>query len=124
MLHQLHRMKLRLLNALLHGLHLAVILFSCIGWIWPATRPWHLGLCGLVLTSWFLIGPIVDEPGYCVLTGIQHKLWRKLGREDHPGYMVYLYEKLLRRPAPARTIARVTQLVLYSATLISVALLA
>lgn len=116
-------MKLRLLNALLHGLHLAVIAFCCIGWIWPATRPWHLGLCGLVLTSWFVIGPLVDELGYCLLTGVQHKLWGKLGREEQPSYMVYLYEKLLRRPAPQRTVERVTQGVLYGATLLSAALL-
>lgn len=117
-------MKLRLLNVLLHSLHLAVIIFCSIGWIWPATRLWHLGLCGLVLTSWFVIGPLVDELGYCLLTGIQHKLWDKLGREERPGYMVYLYEKLLRRPAPERAVARVTQVVLYGATLLSAVQLA
>lgn len=113
---------MRFANAFMHGLHLAVILFCALGWILPETRAWHLGLCALIYFSWFVLGPLTGELGFCFLTGIQQKLWKKQGREIDASYMVFLYEKLLQRPAPQPLVSYVTQGVLYSTTLLSLCL--
>jgi hypothetical protein len=46
----------RLADYFLHVSHIAVILFSAFGWLFPAARPAHLGLQALVLFSWFGLG--------------------------------------------------------------------
>ena len=52
----------RFLNALFHGLHLAIVAFICLGWIWPGLRAAHLAFILLVLASWALFGscPLTD----------------------------------------------------------------
>jgi len=118
-------MMLRVLNVLLHGLHLLVIVFCLVGWAFAETRLLHLVLCGLTLASWFLIGPLIGRPGYCFLTGMQHWVWTRLGREERPTYMSYLYHRLTGRDSGAtgrRTIEVTTQVVFYGCTLLSVLL--
>lgn len=112
----------RALNALLHGLHLAVIAFSCLGWISPVTRPAHLVLAGLIALSWFVLGPLLGQGlGFCAVTGVQHALWKREGRET-PSYMAFLAERITgRTPEPGR-IELVTQLVFYGTSAASVAL--
>ncbi|MEZ6017992.1 MAG: DUF2784 family protein [Planctomycetota bacterium] len=113
---------LRLGNALLHATHLAVICFSCVGWIWPETRPWHLALAAGIAVSWFVIGPLLGDPGYCVVTGAQHALWRRLGHTEQPNYMSFLYARLTGRPPDSARIGRWTQGTFYATTTLSLAL--
>ena len=115
----------RLANALLHGLHLCVIGFCVTGWAFEETRVAHLALCGLTLASWFLLGPLIGRPGYCFLTGVQHWLWARGGRNECPNYMSFLFERLSGRtpgPQTTRRIEVVTQAVLYTCTLLSLGL--
>ena len=113
-------MKLHALNACLHTAHLSIIVFTCVGWAWGATRPAHLVLCALIALSWFVLGPIIGRPGYCAVTGLQHRLWSQLGRVDHPNYVTFLYRALTGRPGDPRTIDLVTQGVFYAAALASI----
>lgn len=113
---------LRLLNLGMHSVHLALIAFTCVGWIWPETRLAHLILCGLTLCSWFLLGPLIGKPGFCAITGVQHALWSKQGRTDHPSYMSLLFETVTRRRASAHSIGLATQIVFYGLTALSLAL--
>lgn len=109
-------------NGCLHVLHVAVIVFSCVGWLSPATRPAHLVLAGLIACSWFVLGPLIGHPGFCALTGIQHHVWDELGRTERPNYMNFLYRKVTGRdPDPAR-VNMVTQLTFYCTTAASIAL--
>ncbi len=111
-----------LANGCLHVLHVAVILFSCLGWLSPATRPAHLVLAALIGCSWFVLGPLIGHPGFCALTGIQHRVWGALGRAEKPNYMTFLYRKLTGRdPDPGR-VQMVTQLTFYGTTAASIAL--
>ena len=112
-------MKWRLADAALHALHLAVIGFSLTGWIWPQTRVWHLVLCGLTLFSWFILGPLLGKPGFCFLTGFQHRVWAKAGRSDQPNYMSYLFQRISGREPNVVAIDRATQVVFYGCTLLS-----
>ncbi len=109
-------------NLFLHALHLAVICFSFLGWIWPQTRPWHLVLAGLIAFSWFVLGPLIGRSGFCFLTGVQHALWRSQGREAKANYMVFLCEKILGRSPNSARVDVVTQAVFYSTTVLSLVL--
>ena len=108
-----------LANALSHLLLLATIAFTLVGWIWDATRPYHLIVCGLTLGSWFVLGPIIGQPGHCFLTGFQHRIWGRMGNPARPNYMSYLAEKISGRPPEVRRIEIFTQLGLYLCTALS-----
>lgn len=106
----------------LHALHLAVIAFSCFGWLSPRTRPAHLVLAALIALSWFVLGPLLGRGlGFCAVTGVQHALWRRQGRPT-PSYMVLLAERALGREVDPGRVNLVTQLVFYGTTAASVAL--
>lgn len=110
------------LNALMHALHVAVIVFSCTGWVSAATRPAHLVLSALIALSWFVLGPLSRGGlGFCAITGIQHSIWRRQGRPT-PSYMVFLVERLTGRAADPARVASVTQWVFYATTALSLAL--
>jgi hypothetical protein len=113
-------------NGLSHLLHLGVIAFTCLGWILPATRPLHLVISGLTLLSRFLLGPLIGQPGFCFSTGIQHRIWKRMGAPATGNYMSYLYGRLSGQAPSAqgvRWIDRVTQGVLYSTTLLGLLLI-
>lgn len=119
-------MKLKLANAALHGLHLFVIVLVMVGWAFDTTRPAQLVVCGLTLFSWFLLGPLMGQPGMCFLTDFQHRLWRRTGRGGSENYMSYLYQRLAgREPSPVgvRRIDLATQAVLYVCTGLSIYLI-
>ncbi len=114
---------MRLANGALHALHLIVIGFCTVAWAFPVTRPLHLVVCALTLLSWFVIGPLLRRPGYCFLTGLQHWMWQKQGRDERPNYMAYLYQRCTGRTPGVRsrrTIDITTQAVLYSCTALSI----
>ena len=115
---------LRLANGALHALHLGVIVFSVVGWIAPATRPFHLILAACIALSWFALGPLLGEPGYCALTGAQHAIWRKLGRNEDRNYMSFLAETITGREPDVGRVACVTQWTFYATTSLSIALTA
>lgn len=116
-------MTLRLANALLHGLHLAVIAFATFGWLVPAARPWHLALAAAIAASWFVLGPVLGEPGYCALTGLQHAVWRRLEPDaPRPGYMAFLCQRITGRPPDRARVERWTQGVFYATTAASLVL--
>jgi hypothetical protein len=88
-------LKLKLLDYLLEVIHLLVIVFNLIGWIWPAIRRWHMLVVGLTLFSWLGLG-IWYGWGYCFLTEWHWQVKRELGvRGLPPSYIEYLLEKLL-----------------------------
>lgn len=110
------------LDLALHVLHLAVIVFSCVGWISETTRPAHLVLAALIGLSWFVLGPLLGRgAGFCAITGLQHEVWRRDGRAT-PSYVVLLAETLLGREVDPGRVNLVTQLVFYGTTLASLSL--
>lgn len=109
-------------NAALHLLHLATIGFTLIGWIWSETRPYHLVVCGLTLASWFVLGPLIGQPGHCFLTGFQHRIWGRMGNQQRPNYMSYLAERVTGKKANVGRIDLLTQMGLYLCTALSLTL--
>ncbi len=110
---------IRIANAALHLLHIATILFTLVGWIWPETRPFHLIVVGLTLFSWFVLGPLIGQPGHCFLTGFQHRIWGRLGKAERPNYMSYLAERITGRPPNPQIVDSWTQTGLYITTALS-----
>lgn len=80
-------------NAIFHVLHVGIILSSVLMCFFEGLIVFHLWLQATILSSWLIIGPIVNKPGMCLLTEIQKKMGLS-GSEDFPhSYMVYLFNK-------------------------------
>ena len=94
-----HRYYLLVLNLVLHGLHLVLIGFSLLGWMFCETRLWNLVALLLILFSWYGLGPLLGKAnawGYCVITDIQWRVRSELGLESRSGgYVKYLADNLL-----------------------------
>ena len=82
------------LNILFTLIHIVVILFNLLGWIWKKTRKLHLWIIGLTLGSWLLLG-IKYGLGYCFLTDWHWDIKRQLGEQSLPNSFVqYAFEGL------------------------------
>lgn len=68
-------------------LHLAIIGFNLLGWIWLKTLRWHLVSIILTAGSWFIMG-IWYGMGYCFITDWHWQIKRKLGAEDLPNSFI------------------------------------
>ncbi len=87
-------MWLHLLDAFYTLLHLLVIGFNLLGWIWRATRRWHLYSVLLTAASWLVLG-IWYGIGYCPITDWHWAVKARLGEEDLPNsFIKYSVDKL------------------------------
>ncbi len=117
------QLQLRVFNILLHLAHLAVILFSALGWVLPARRPLHLLLQGIILFSWFGLGYFKGWT-YCFLTDLHWRVKQAMGRPaETETYMQLLANRLLARHVAAVLVNRMTVTVFFTTTLLSLLLL-
>lgn len=99
---------LRLLDYFYTFLHLAIVGFNLLGWIWPSTRKAHLVLLTATLISWFLLG-VWFGWGYCPVTDWQWEVKEKLGETDLPNsFIKYFADKISGKDFPAPLVDRVT----------------
>jgi hypothetical protein len=85
---------LQILDFIFHILHIFIILFFLIGWVFPITRFAHFILAILMLISWYGLG-IIYGYGYCLITDIQWKIKKVLGQQPHTEYYIkYLMDKI------------------------------
>lgn len=85
---------LTLLDGFFTLLHLSVIGFNLLGWIWKATRRLHLYCVLLTAGSWLLLG-IWYGIGYCPFTDWQWQVKNKLGEHNLPNsFIKYQVDKL------------------------------
>ncbi len=83
-----------LLDIIFTILHLLVIGFNLLGWVWEKTRKAHVVVAALTLGSWFLLG-IWYGWGYCLLTDWHWDVKIQLGETGLPNSFVkYLADKL------------------------------
>ncbi len=86
---------LRLADQACFVVHLLLILFNMVGWIWPRTRVLHLVTLGMTAFSWFVLGAWYGW-GYCVCTDWHFRIRRELGYADlESSYIQLLFDKLL-----------------------------
>jgi hypothetical protein len=81
---------LRLLDILLTILHLAIVGFNLLGWIWPKTRKLHFVVVCLTAACWFILG-IWYGIGYCPVTDWEWHVKEKLGEQNLPGSFIKYY---------------------------------
>ena len=77
----------QIIDALLTLVHLAVIGFNLLGWLWTSTRRWHLLAIGLTAASWGILG-IWYGFGYCPITDWQWDIKGKLGEDNLPNSFI------------------------------------
>jgi hypothetical protein len=89
-------------------LHLVIIGFNLIGWIWPRTRKLHFIVALLTAGSWLILG-IWYGLGYCPITDWQWQLKERMGETDLPNsFIKYYADKLSGRDIPSDFIDALT----------------
>jgi len=84
---------LQFLDILLSIVHLAIVGFNVIGWMFKKTRKAHFISIVLTTSSWFLLG-IWFGMGYCPFTDWQWQVKEKLGERNLPSnFIEYFAEK-------------------------------
>jgi len=83
-----------LLNILFHALHLTIILSSLFLFLFEQLVGVHLILQAVILSSWVVIGPLINKPGVCLLTEVHKKLGLNKNEEPPHSYIVFLVQKL------------------------------
>jgi hypothetical protein len=113
-------MSLPLQDFLYTCLHLVIIGFNLLGWIWPATRRLHLISILLTAASWFLLG-FWFGIGYCPITDWQWQVKEKLGEENLPASFIKYYADKISGPSiPADLINFLTAFFFGAAALLSI----
>src|SRR5687768_18439227 len=111
---------LQLLDILLTLVHLILIGFNLLGWIWAKTRKLHLICILLTAFSWLVLG-IWFGMGYCPVTDWQWQVKRKLGETDLPAsFIKYFADKITGMDFSASLVNTVTVVVFAVAAVLSI----
>jgi hypothetical protein len=113
-------MSLHLQDLLYTLLHLVIIGFNLLGWIWPATRKLHFISVLLTAGSWLILG-IWFGIGYCPITDWQWQVKEKLGEGNLPvSFIKYYADKISGQSINAALIDYLTAISFAAAALLSV----
>ncbi len=86
-------MRLYILDIFFTLLHLTIIGFNLLGWIWKSTRKLHFYCILITSFSWLILG-IWFGLGYCPVTDWQWQVKTKLGEQNLPdSFIKYLADK-------------------------------
>lgn len=107
------------LNGIFHLLHIVIILSSLTLFLFDDFVVLHLWLQAVILSSWLILGPLMNKPGMCLLTEVQKKMG--LGGDSFPSsYMFYLVKKLGYKGNDSKKVDLITFAGFAVCTLISV----
>jgi hypothetical protein len=111
---------LYLINFVFHSVHVIVILASVFLCFFKDFIYIHLILQASILVSWFVIGPIFNQPGMCLITEVQRWIYHKYNLDFPSSYMMYLYEKFGIEVGSEKNADRITFSVFTLCTLVSI----
>jgi len=101
-------------------LHLVIIGFNLLGWIWKETRKLHFIFVLLTAGSWLILG-IWFGLGYCPITDWQWEIKEKLGETNLPNsFIKYFADKITGNDISSNTIDVITALCFGTAVFLSV----
>jgi hypothetical protein len=113
-------MWLKLADILLTLIHLAIIGFNLLGWVWLFTRRLHLIVAGITAGCWFIPG-IWFGIGYCPVTDLQWHVKEKLGEVNLPSsFITYFADKIAAHQVSVSLIDTLTTTCFFAAVAISV----
>lgn len=111
---------LSLLDALLTIVHLVLIGFNLLGWIWPGTRKLHLICVVATAFSWLILG-FWFGLGYCPITDWQWQVKEKLGEQNLPNsFIKYWADNFTGKDIPPAIVDMATAILFGLAALLSV----
>ncbi len=111
---------LKLLDGFFTLLHLLIIGFNLLGWMWKHTRRLHLYSVLLTASSWLLLG-IWFGIGYCPITDWQWQVKTNLGEQHLPNSFVkYQLDKLTGLEVDPVVVDNVTAISFAVVTLLAV----
>jgi len=85
---------LKIIDICLKVLHISLILFFILGWIYKRTRKVHYLLVIIIAISWFVLGLFYGF-GYCFLTDIHWRVKMLLNEENLPiSFIKYVLDKM------------------------------
>ncbi|MES2454200.1 MAG: DUF2784 domain-containing protein [Bacteroidota bacterium] len=85
---------LQLLDFLFTAIHLVIIGFNLLGWIWRKTRRAHFVVICITAGCWLILG-IWYGIGYCPVTDWQWQIKEQLGEQNLPGsFIKYFADKV------------------------------
>ena len=98
----------RFFDILFFWLHIVIILFNLLGWIWVKTRRIHLVVVTVTLFSWLILG-IKYGLGYCFLTDWHWNVKYELGETNLPASFVkYFFDNYTPISLSAQTVDWIT----------------
>lgn len=83
---------LAFLNIAFIVIHIALIVFNSVGWMFPALRKWHLVTLALTAFSWFGLGYWYGW-GYCIITDWHWQIRQQLGLETDSNSFIHFLIK-------------------------------
>ena len=102
------------MDDLFFWLHIVVICFNLIGWIWVKTRKLHLVVLSATLFSWIVLG-IKYGLGYCFLTDWHWEIKRNLGEKNLPAsFIKYFLDQYTSMQLSAEVVDWITGIVFVS----------
>jgi hypothetical protein len=108
------------LNIFFFVFHTVWTLFNIVGWMFRATRKWHLVTMILTALSWFVLG-IWYGWGYCVCTDWHFQVRRNLGYHDEShSYIHFLILQLTGVDLSPQLVNNVTLIVFVISLVMSV----
>lgn len=111
---------LALLDVLFTIIHLMLIGFNLLGWLWPRTRKLHLICVGATAFSWLILGWWFGL-GYCPITDWQWQIKEKLGEQNLPNSFVkYWADKITGQDIAPSVVDTATAVFFGLAVLLSV----
>ena len=114
------RTGLKIMDGCFHIIHLLVIGYCMIGWVFEEMRMLNFWLLLTVAFSWFGLGKFFGF-GYCLLTDLHWKIKKARGEWPLPdSYIKYILDKITGFPANPGFIDKMTSLVFLGLTVLSV----
>lgn len=113
-------MALRILDIFFTLIHLIIIGFNLLGWIWPKTRRAHLIVVAATAFCWVILG-IWYGWGFCPVTEWQWQIKTRLGEHHLPdSFIKYYADKISGKDINSSLIDLVTAISFGLAALLSI----
>ena len=111
---------LQILDIFFTLLHLVIIVFNLIGWVWAKTRRFHFYCIVLTAISWFILG-IWYGWGYCPITDWQWQIKERLGEHNLPNsFIKYFADQVSGKNIDAHLVDTLTVVFFFLAAGLSV----